>query len=97
VTAATGVVVTVLKTLIGDRDPFNRAPTWLYAFVVGAILTALAAFAFGTLPGNPWQLVMQGALNGASASGAYEWFQHSGKSLGQSAGKLDAAGRRKPS
>jgi hypothetical protein len=96
VTAATALIVSVLKRAVGDRDPFAQVPTWVYAFVVGAVLTALCAFGLGTLPGNPWQLVMQAALNGASSSGFYEWLNNGRKSLGMSAGTRDTLGRRKP-
>jgi hypothetical protein len=91
VTAATVFGVSLAKQFLGGVPWFNKIPTWLYAAVVGLVLTALCVFVFGTLPGNPWQLLWQGVVNGATSSGIYEWLNHTGTPLHASAG-LTAAG-----
>jgi hypothetical protein len=85
---ATGIVVSVLKRILGNVSYANALPTWLYAVVVSAALTYLSVRVWGTMPGDLWPLVSQSVLSAGASSGFYEWLTaHPTTSLAASAAK----------
>lgn len=87
IAGATIVVVSGLKRILGNVDGANKVPTWLYAVAVSCGLTALAAYGLKTLTVevSAVDLFWQAAMSAASATGAYEWFNNSTKTLKASA------------
>lgn len=84
---ATSFVVSGLKRAFGNVDGLNKIPTWVYACAVSVALTALAAYGLKTISVETTMidLLYQSALSAATASGGYEWFFNSTKTLKSSA------------
>ena len=85
IVAATALIVTVLKRLLGNVAYANTVPTWIYAVIVSAGLTYLTNAVWHTLPGELWQTMMQAVGLAAMASGFYEWLNNAGKPLAAAA------------
>lgn len=90
--AATGIVVSILKRLLGNVRVANAVPTWAYAVAVAGILTWLAVAVWHTLPGALWPLISQAAVSAGASSGFYEWLTvHPTTSLASSAMSANVA------
>ena len=85
IAGATALLVSVLKRLAGNAIALKDVPTWLYAVLVGIVLTLVAHYGFGALQGQLSALLMNAAISSAAASGFYEWLSHPTKTLEESA------------
>jgi len=84
IVVATVLLVEILKRTLGNQPWFGRVPTWLYAIVVSAVLTATARYGLHTLAGDWLPLFNQAVLSAAVASGFKEWISNGTKPLSAS-------------
>ena len=84
VVALTIILVEVIKRSLGNIPWLSRIPTWAYAVVVSAALTATTHIWFGTLQGNDLELFSQAIGSAAIASGIKEWVSNINKPLAAS-------------
>lgn len=85
IVTVTGIGVSILKRAFGNLPYFNTVPTWVYSVIISAVLTFLTVNVWHTLPGELWQTMMQAVIMAATASGFYEWLNHTDKPLAESA------------
>jgi hypothetical protein len=84
IVALTIILVEIVKRSLGSVPWLSRVPTWLYAVVVSAGLTAITHIWFGTLQGNDLELFSQAIGSAAIASGIKEWVGNINKPLSAS-------------
>ena len=89
--AATGLIVQILKRLVGNVPGLMKVPTWTYAAVVAVALTFASRY-FGYLSdeGTLLDLLMLAGLSAASASGFWSWFSNGSAQIGDSATAVKA-------
>ena len=98
IVASTMVAVEIIKRLLGNVPRLRRLPTWIYAVLVSAGLTAASAAAGWLTEPGPWYAVALKAVGlAATASGFWTWLREPGDQLQDSdramAAKRAAAGR----
>ena len=84
IVAFTIILVEVIKHSLGNVAWLSRIPTWAYAVVVSAGLTAITHIWLGTLQGTDLDLFSQAIGSAAIASGIKEWMSNINKPLAAS-------------
>jgi hypothetical protein len=78
------VLVEIVKRSLGQIAWLSQVPTWLYAVLISAGLTAITHVWFGTLQGDDLALFSQAIGSAAIASGIKEWVSNVNKPLSAS-------------
>jgi hypothetical protein len=84
IVALTIVLVEVVKRSLGSVAWLSQVPTWIYAVLISAGLTAVTHVWFGTLQGDDLALFSQAIGSAAIASGIKEWVGNINKPLSAS-------------
>ena len=84
IVALTIILVEVVKRSLGNVAWLSQVPTWLYAVLISAGLTAIAHIWLKTLPGTDIDLYSQAVGSAALASGIKEWVANINKPLSAS-------------
>ena len=84
IVALTIIFVEVIKRSLGSVPWLSRVPTWAYAVVVSAALTAITHVWLGRLQGDDLELFSQAIGSAALASGIKEWASNITKPLSAS-------------
>ena len=85
IVALTIILVEVVKRSLGNVAWLSQVPTWLYAVLISAGLTAVTHIWLGTLQGTDIDLFSQAIGSAAIASGIKEWISNVNKPLSASA------------
>jgi hypothetical protein len=78
------VLVEVIKRSLGNVAWLSQVPTWFYAVLISAGLTAITHIWLGTLQGTDIELFSQAIGSAAIASGIKEWAGNINKPLAAS-------------
>jgi len=84
IVALTIILVEVVKRSLGNVVWLSQVPTWLYAVLISAGLTAITHIWLGTLQGTDLDLFSQAVGSAAIASGIKEWVGNINKPLAAS-------------
>ena len=84
IVALTIILVEVVKRSLGNVVWLSQVPTWLYAVLISAGLTAITHIWLGTLQGTDLDLFSQAVGSAAIASGVKEWSGNINKPLAAS-------------
>jgi hypothetical protein len=84
IVALTIVLVEIVKRSLGSVAWLSQVPTWLYAVLISAGLTAVTHIWLGTLQGTDLDLFSQAIGSAAIASGIKEWLSNINKPLSAS-------------
>jgi hypothetical protein len=84
IVALTIILVEIAKRSLGGVPWLSHVPTWLYAVLISAGLTAITHVWLGTLHGTDLDLFSQAIGSAAIASGIKEWVGNINKPLSAS-------------
>ena len=84
IVAFTIILVEIAKRSLGSVPWLSQVPTWLYAVLISAGLTAITHIWLGTLQGTDLDLFSQAIGSAAIASGIKEWMSNINKPLAAS-------------
>ena len=84
IVAFTIILVEIAKRSLGSVPWLSQVPTWFYAVLISAGLTAITHIWLGTLQGTDIELFSQAIDSAAIASGIKEWAGNLNKPLAAS-------------
>ena len=84
IVAFTIILVEIAKHSLGSVPWLSQVPTWFYAVLISAGLTAITHIWLGTLQGTDIELFSQAIGSAAIASGIKEWAGNINKPLAAS-------------